>query len=65
MLNIKIAIAAGISKESLHYKTNIAPISETDTNMKEILLLHNITDLDLTIIHKIHAKNSSIYRSSK
>ena len=57
LLNTDIAVEVhhdiAISIEILHHSTNIAPIPEIDTNMKETLLLHNITDLDVTIIDAI------------
>ena len=38
----------------LHDKIDIALTLETDTDMTELLLLHTLTDLDMTIIDKIH-----------
>ena len=38
----------------LHYKIDIVLTPETDTDMTELLLLHNLTDQDMTTIDEIH-----------
>ena len=38
----------------LHHKIEIVLTIETDTGMSELLLLHNLTDQDLTYIDEIH-----------
>ena len=38
----------------LHHKIDIALTLETDTDMTELLLLHILTDLDMTIIEEIY-----------
>ena len=38
----------------LHHKIDIALTLETDADKTEVLLLHNITDLDMTFIEEIH-----------
>ena len=39
----------------LHHKIDIVLTLETDKDMAELLLLHNLTDQDLTTIDEIHA----------
>ena len=41
--------------EMFHHKIDIFLILEIDTNMKELLVLHNLADQDMTIIDEIHA----------
>ena len=38
----------------IHHKIDIVLTLETDTDMTELRLLHNITDQDMTTIHDIH-----------
>ena len=39
----------------LHHKIDIVLTLETDTDITELLLLHNLTDQDMTTIDEIHA----------
>ena len=38
----------------IHHKIDIALTLETDTDMSQLLLLHNLTDQDMTTIDEIH-----------
>ena len=63
LINIVVEVhqAVVLQIETFHHKTtDTAPILETDTDLKKLLLLHNLTDQPMTIIDEIHTLSFTI-----